>query len=147
MDNLLLISGKLQPLHDILNIENNYKILSNGFNNNYILILETKNILNSFNYYEEFKKFLDENCKNIIPYMIKKIVLTAYDNINKLKVAEIYDNDTFNESKIYSMMILSGIILTDEENYTGEIVIKSIDGIRKNFTIYDYNKLFDIDEN
>ena len=45
------------------------------------------------------------------------------------------------------MMILSGIILTDEENYTGEIVIKSIDGIRKNFTIYDYNKLFDIDEN
>ena len=74
--------------------------------------------------------------------MIKKIVLTAYDNINKLKVAEIYDNDTFNESKIYSMMILSGIILTDEENYTGEIVIKSIDGIRKNFTIYDYNKYF-----
>lgn len=147
MDNLLLISGKLQPLHDILNIENNYKILSNGFNNNYILILETKNVLNNFNYYEEFKKFLDENCKNIIPYMIKKIVLTAYDNINKLKVAEIYDNDTFNESKIYSMMILSGIILTDEENYTGEIVIKSIDGIRKNFTIYDYNKLFDIDEN
>ena len=147
MDNLLLINGKLQPLHDILNIENNYKILSNGFNNNYILILETKNILNSFNYYEEFKKFLDENCKNIIPYMIKKIVLTAYDNINKLKVAEIYNNDTFNESKIYSMMILSGIILTDEENYTGEIVIKSIDGIRKNFTIYDYNKLFDIDEN
>lgn len=147
MDNLLLINGKLQPLHDILNIENNYKILSNGFNNNYILILETKNVLNNFNYYEEFKKFLDENCKNIIPYMIKKIVLTAYDNINKLKVAEIYDNDTFNESKIYSMMILSGIILTDEENYTGEIVIKSIDGIRKNFTIYDYNKLFDIDEN
>lgn len=147
MDNLLLISGKLQPLHDILNIENNYKILSNGFNNNYILILETKNVLNNFNYYEEFKKFLDENCKNIIPYMIKKIILTAYDNINKLKVAEIYDNDTFNESKIYSMMILSGIILTDEENYTGEIVIKSIDGIRKNFTIYDYNKLFDIDEN
>ena len=147
MDNLLLINGKLQPLHDILNIENNYKILSNGFNNNYILILETKNILNNFNYYEEFKKFLNNNCKNIIPYMIKKIVLTAYDNINKLKVAEIYDNDTFNESKIYSMMILSGIILTDEENYTGEIVIKSIDGIRKNFTIYDYNKLFDIDEN
>lgn len=147
MDNLLLISGKLQPLHDILNIENNYKILSNGFNNNYILILETKNVLNNFNYYEEFKKFLDENCKNIIPYMIKKIILTAYDNINKLKVAEIYDNDTFNESKIYSMMILSGIILTDEENYTGEIVIKSIDGIRKNFTIYNYNKLFDIDEN
>lgn len=147
MDNLLLIGGKLQPLHDILNIENNYKILSNGFNNNYILILETKNILNNFNYYEEFKKFLDDNCKNIIPYMIKKIILTAYDNINKLKVAEIYDNDTFNESKIYSMMILSGIILTDEENYTGEIVIKSIDGIRKNFTIYDYNKLFDIDEN
>ena len=70
MDNLLLISGKLQPLHDILNIENNYKILSNGFNNNYILILETKNVLNNFNYYEEFKKFLDENCKNIIPYMI-----------------------------------------------------------------------------
>lgn len=147
MDNLLLINGKLQPLHDILNIENNYKILSNGFNNNYILILETKNILNNFNYYEEFKKFLNNNCKNIIPYMIKKIVLTAYDNINKLKVAEIYDNDTFNESKIYSMMILSGIILTDEENYTGEIIIKSIDGIRKNFTIYDYNKLFDIDEN
>lgn len=147
MDNLLLISGKLQPLHDILNIENNYKILSNGFNNNYILILETKNILNNFNYYEEFKKFLDDNCKNIIPYMIKKIVLTAYDNINKLKVAEIYDNDTFNESKIYSMMILSGIILTDEENYTGEIVIKSIDSIRKNFTIYDYDKLFDINDN
>ena len=131
--------GRLHILTGIKNIRNNEE------KENLILFLKSEDLLGNFNSFDDLKKFLDNECKNVILYSVIKFSKISYENI--FMIEEIYDEESFESAKNHRLVIISGIILNDYENHSTWIrTVQDIytdDQEPKRISIKEYNNYYD----
>ncbi len=119
----------------------------------YILFLKSSDFLNCFSSFNSLKEFLNTECKNIIVYSVGTFSKNSIKGSFSLK--EVYDEESFHYAIAHNYLVISGIILSDDEKIrpvittipadittTGKDGIKTI--IPRRITIKDYNSLFEM---